>query len=90
MNTGNLLVRIGFGLLFVWEALEKIIATFSGVVGFQNNIDYFLKASGLAFLGDTAIYIAGALLVALELISNVLVERHNTYSAYDRVGQTGL
>ncbi|QTD36242.1 DoxX family membrane protein [Polaribacter batillariae] len=72
MKIGNLLIRIGFGLLFVWGGLEKFIEGFLGGVGLQNMAD-FLKSSGLAFLGDTGTYILGAILAALELAAGILL-----------------
>lgn len=72
MQYGNLIIRIGLGLLFVWGGLEKFIEGFLGGVGLQNMAD-FLKSSGLAFLGDTGTYVLGALLAAFELIAGVLV-----------------
>ena len=71
-NIGDLIIRIGFGLLFVWGGLEKFFEGFLGGVGLQNMAD-FLKASGLAFLGDSGTYMVGALLAALELIAGVLL-----------------
>ena len=71
-NIGDLIIRIGFGLLFVWGGLEKFFEGFLGGVGLQNMAD-FLKASGLAFLGDSGTYMVGALLAALELVAGVLL-----------------
>lgn len=72
MKNGNLLIRIGFGLLFVWGGVEKFIEGFLGGVGLQNMAD-FLKSSGLAFLGDTGTYALGAILAALELVAGILL-----------------
>ena len=36
MNLGNTIIRIGFGLLFVWCGLEKMIEGFLGGVGLDN------------------------------------------------------
>ncbi len=71
-NIGDLTIRIGFGLLFVWGGLEKFFEGFLGGVGLQNMAD-FLKASGLAFLGDGGTYAVGALLAALELVAGILL-----------------
>ena len=71
-NIGDLIIRIGIGLLFIWGGLEKFFEGFLGGVGLQNMAD-FLKASGLAFLGDTGTYAVGAILAALELVAGVLV-----------------
>ena len=70
--TGNLVIRIGFALLFIWGGLEKFIEGFLGGVGLQNMAD-FLKQSGLAFLGDTGTYTLGAILALLELVAGILV-----------------
>ncbi|MFD2551265.1 DoxX family protein [Bizionia sediminis] len=72
MKNGNLLIRIGFGLLFVWGGVEKFIEDFLGGVGLQNMAD-FLKNSGLGFLGDTGTYALGAILAALELVAGILL-----------------
>lgn len=72
MNTGNLVIRIGIALLFIWGGLEKFIEGFLGGVGLQNMAD-FLKGSGLAFLGDGGTYALGAILAALELLAGILV-----------------
>jgi len=72
MLNGNVLIRIGFGLLFVWGGIEKFIEGFLGGVGLQNMAD-FLKSSGLAFLGDGGNYALGAVLAALELIAGVAI-----------------
>ena len=55
MKTGNIIIRIGFGLLFVWGGLEKFIEGFLGGVGL-NNMAAFLKSSGFAFLGDSGTF----------------------------------
>ncbi|NAS29943.1 DoxX family membrane protein [Flavobacteriaceae bacterium R38] len=72
MLNGNLIIRIGFGLLFVWGGLEKFFEGFLGGVGLDNMAG-FLKSSGLAFLGDTGTYIVGAVLALLELAAGVLI-----------------
>ncbi|EGV44514.1 DoxX family membrane protein [Bizionia argentinensis JUB59] len=79
---GNLIIRIGFALLFIWGGLEKFIEGFLGGVGLQNMAD-FLKESGLAFLGDTGTYALGALLALLELIAGILLLiNKQTFFAY--------
>lgn len=72
MNYSNLIIRIGFGLLFVWGGLEKFFEGFLGGIGLQNMAD-FLKASGLSFLGDNGTYFVGAALAFFELVAGVLV-----------------
>jgi putative oxidoreductase len=69
---GNLIIRVGFALLFMWGGLEKFIEGFLGGVGLQNMAD-FLKQSGLTFLGDSGTYILGALLALLELAAGILL-----------------
>lgn len=71
-TTGNLIIRIGIGLLFVWGGIEKFIEGFLGGVGLQAMAD-MLKGSGLAFLGDTGTYALGAILALLELVAGILV-----------------
>ena len=66
MKYSDLIIRIGFGLLFVWGGLEKFFEGFLGGVGLQNMAD-FLKSSGLSFLGDSGTFALGALLAFLEL-----------------------
>ena len=81
-QTGNLIIRIGFGLLFIWGGLEKFIEGFLGGVGLQNMAD-FLKQSGLTFLGDTGTYVVGGLLALFELIAGVLLLiNKQTFFAY--------
>lgn len=82
MNTGNLIIRLGFGLLFVWGGVEKFIEGFLGGVGLDNMAN-FLKSSGLEFLGDSGTYALGALLAALELIAGILlIINKKTFYAY--------
>ena len=72
MINGNLLIRLGMGLLFVWGGLEKFFEGFLGGVGLQNMAD-FLKSSGLAFLGDTGTYVLGFILALLELVAGAAI-----------------
>lgn len=72
MKYSNLIIRIGFGLLFVWGGLEKFFEGFLGGVGLENMAN-FLKSSGLSFLGDNGTYILGALLALLELVAGGLI-----------------
>lgn len=72
MNNGNLIIRVGIALLFIWGGLEKFIEGFLGGVGLQNMAG-FLQSSGLSFLGDTGALVLAALLAALELIAGILV-----------------
>jgi|GEM_PF-1532876 len=72
MNIGNLIIRIGFGLLFIWGGLEKFIEGFLGGVGLDN-MAAFLRSSGLDFLGETRSYIVGAILALLELAAGILL-----------------
>jgi len=81
-GTGNLIIRIGFALLFIWGGLEKFIEGFLGGVGLQNMAD-FLKQSGLAFLGDSGTYVLAAILALLELVAGiVLLFNKQTVYAY--------
>lgn len=82
MKIGNLIIRLGLGLLFVWGGLEKFFEGFLGGVGLQNMAN-FLKGSGLAFLGDSGTYAVGAILAALELVAGILVLiNKKTFFAY--------
>ncbi len=72
MNIGNLVIRIGFGLLFIWGGLEKFIEGFLGGVGLKNMAG-FLQSSGLGFLGESGTYVLGALLAFLELAAGILL-----------------
>ena len=72
MINGNLLIRLGMGLLFVWGGLEKFFEGFLGGVGLQNMAG-FLKSSGLAFLGDTGTYVLGFILALLELVAGAAI-----------------
>ena len=72
MNNGNLIIRIGFGLLFIWGGLEKFIEGFLGGIGLKNMAG-FLQNSGLAFLGETGTYTLGAILAGLELVAGILL-----------------
>ena len=40
MKYSDLIIRIGFGLLFVWGGLEKFFEGFLGGVGLQNMADF--------------------------------------------------
>lgn len=72
MNNGSTIIRIGFGLLFIWGGLEKFIEGFLGGVGL-NNMAEFLATSGLGFLGETGTYVVAALLATLELVAGILL-----------------
>lgn len=72
MKIGSIIIRIGFGLLFVWGGLEKFFEGFLGGVGLDNMAG-FLKSSGLGFLGDSGTYILGAVLALIELIAGILL-----------------
>lgn len=72
MNSGNLIIRIAFGLLFIWGGLEKFFEGFLGGVGLQNMAN-FLKSTGWSFLGDSGTYILAIILSALELIAGILL-----------------
>lgn len=72
MNLGNTIIRIGFGLLFVWGGLEKMIEGFLGGVGLDN-MSALLKSSGFSFLGDSGTYVLGAFVALVELIAGILL-----------------
>ncbi len=72
MKYSNLIIRIGFGLLFIWGGLEKFFEGFLGGVGLEN-MAHTLKNSGLGFLGDSGTYVVSFLLALLELVAGILV-----------------
>lgn len=72
MNFGNLIIRIAFGLLFIWGGLEKFFEGFLGGVGLQNMAG-FLKTTGWSFLGDTGTFVLAVILSTLELVAGVLL-----------------
>jgi Predicted membrane protein len=72
MKSGNFIIRLGLGLLFVWGGVEKYFEDFLGGVGLKNMAD-FLKSTGWAFLGDTGTYALGFILATLELIAGILL-----------------
>lgn len=72
MKIGSIIIRVGFGLLFVWGGFEKFIEGFLGGVGLDN-MAAFLKSSGLGFLGDSGTYILGAVLALIELVAGILL-----------------
>lgn len=72
MKIGNTIIRIGFGLLFVWGGLEKLIEGFLGGVGLDN-MAAFLKSSGFAFLGDSGTNVLGAFVAIVELAAGILL-----------------
>jgi putative oxidoreductase len=72
MKIGNLIIRIGIGLLFVWGGLEKFFEGFLDGVGLET-MAAFLKSSGLAFLGDSGTIVFATILASIELIAGILV-----------------
>lgn len=72
MNFGNLIIRIAFGLLFIWGGFEKFFEGFLGGVGLQNMAG-FLKSTGWSFLGDTGTFVLAVILSTLELVAGVLL-----------------
>ncbi|SNA79871.1 conserved membrane hypothetical protein [Flavobacterium psychrophilum] len=72
MNFGNLIIRIAFGLLFIWGGLEKFFEGFLGGVGLQNAAG-ILKTIGWSFLGDTGTFVLAVILSTLELVAGVLL-----------------
>jgi putative oxidoreductase len=72
MNIGNLIIRIAFGLLFIWGGLEKFFEGFLGGVGLQNMAD-LLKSTGWSFLGDSGTFVLAIILSILELLAGILL-----------------
>jgi putative oxidoreductase len=83
MNIGNLIIRIGLGLLFVWGGLEKFFTGFVGGVGLEKMASS-LQAIGFGFLGETGNYILAIFLAATELIAGVLIliNKKVSYAAF--------
>lgn len=67
---GNLLIRIGIGLIFVWGGLEKFIAGFFGGPGLEGATG-FLKSIGLD-LGSATIVLT-VILAITELAAGALI-----------------
>ena len=67
---GNLLIRIGVGLAFIWAGLEKLIPGFLGGPGLEGATG-FLKSVGLDLGGATIVLTI--VLAATELTAGVLL-----------------
>ena len=72
MINGNLIIRISFGLLFIWGGLEKFFEGFLGGVGLQKMAG-FLKSTGWSFLGDSGIFVLAIILAFFELFAGILL-----------------
>ncbi len=72
MRYGNLIIRIGLGLLFVWGGLEKFLIGYLGGVGLEKMASS-LQNIGFGFLGVKANYVLAILLAATELIAGILI-----------------
>ena len=72
MNYGDLIIRVGFGLLFIWGGLEKFFEGFVGGVGLQKMASS-LGSLGWGFLGDTGTLALAAFLALAELVAGVLM-----------------
>ena len=72
MNYGNLIIRIGLGLLFIWGGLEKFFIGYIGGVGLEKMASS-LQNIGFGFLGETGNYFLAIFLAATELIAGILI-----------------
>jgi len=72
MNYGNLIIRIGLGLLFVWGGLEKFFVGYFGGVGLEKMASS-LENIGFGFLGHTGNYILAFILALTELVAGILI-----------------
>ncbi|MCF8715082.1 DoxX family membrane protein [Joostella atrarenae] len=72
MKTGNYLIQLGFGLLFIWGGIEKFIEGFMGGVGLEN-MAALLMNNGLSFLGESGAIMLSGVLAFLELIAGILL-----------------
>lgn len=72
MKYGNVLIQIGFGLLFIWGGLEKFFEGFLGGVGLQKMASV-LHSTGWSFLGESGTLVLAAVLAFLELLAGVLL-----------------
>ncbi|MDT0552472.1 DoxX family protein [Urechidicola vernalis] len=80
---GNLIIRIGLGLLFVWGGMEKFFEGYFGGVGLEKMAGS-LQSIGFGFLGETGNYVLAILLAATELIAGLLIlaNRKLTWAYY--------
>ncbi|GAA3783870.1 hypothetical protein GCM10022271_15230 [Corallibacter vietnamensis] len=69
---GDIIIRIGFGLLFIWGGLEKFFEGFLGGVGLEYMADV-LKKTGWHFLGDNGTLVLAIFLAATELVAGILL-----------------
>lgn len=72
MKKGDIILRIGFGLLFIWGGLEKFFEGFLGGVGLEKTAGG-LASLGFGFLGDSGTYVLAFFLAATELIAGILI-----------------
>lgn len=72
MKTGNYLIQLGFGLLFIWGGIEKFIEGFMGGVGLEN-MAALLMNNGLSFLGESGAIMLSEVLAFLKLIAGILL-----------------
>ena len=72
MKYGNLIIRIGLGLLFTWGGLEKFFTGYFGGVGLEKMASS-LQSIGFGFLGESGNYALAFILALTELIAGVLI-----------------
>lgn len=71
-NLGNIITRLGLGLLFIWGELEKLFQDFLGGVGLET-MSSFLGNISFSFLGETGTYILAIWLAISELIAGLFI-----------------
>lgn len=69
---GDIIIRIGLGLLFVWGGLEKLFIGYFGGVGLQRMANS-LEQIGFGFLGKQGNYVLAIWLAVSELIAGILI-----------------
>lgn len=69
---GNIIVRLGLGLLFVWGGLEKLFTDYFGGVGMEKMASS-LHNIGFGFLGEQGTYYLAIWLSLTELIAGIFI-----------------
>lgn len=70
MNNGNLIIRIGIGLIFIWGGLEKFIPGFLGGPGLEGATGF---VGGVFGVSETFATILTVGLAITELVAGILV-----------------
>lgn len=69
---GNIILRLGLGLLFVWGGVEKLFTGYFGGVGIEKMANS-LQNIGFGFLGEQGTYYLAIWLALSELIAGVFI-----------------